>query len=122
MPISDHDQRYTCPTCSWETTDTRYLNPRTWLCNTCQRPVHILMRDEHGRGYRVQRVQAQQLKDGDELYYDGWNGLVPVQVDTSAKATGKSSAGLWFLNLSGEHGRHNVPPSKLYNRILPYEG
>jgi len=119
MPISDHDQHYAWETCSWETDAPNHLDPSIWLCTTCWRAIHILMRDEHCRGHLVQRMPAQQFKVGDELYNDGWSGLAPAQVHSSAKATGKGKAGQWSLLLSGEHGRLNVLSSRYFNRIVP---
>lgn len=118
MPISDHDLVYTCPTCSWVSTDTQHLDSRTWLCSTCQHPVHVRMRDSRGRSCIVQRVQAQQVKEGDELFYDGGNGLAPARVRASSKATGQGNAGLWSLALSGPYAL-TVDPRRYFNRILP---
>ncbi|NWC43743.1 hypothetical protein [Pseudomonas tolaasii] len=123
MPISDHDQHYTCPTCSWTHTvpdslDNKCLDTHTWLCNTCPHPVHIMIRDDHGRRCLVQRVRAQLLESGDEILYDAGNGMTPAHVRTSAKATAKGHAGQWSLSLSGPHTLM-VPPFRYFNRILP---
>lgn len=123
MPISDHDQHYTCINCSWTHTvsdslEKKFLDTHTWLCKTCPRPVHIMIRDDHGRCSLVQRIRAQELESGDEILYDAGNGMTPAHVRTSATATAKGYAGLWSLSLRGPHTL-TVPLLRYFNRILP---
>lgn len=116
MANTDHDQLYTCTTCSWEVSDTRHLVPATWLCRTCAGPVRITVEDNRYQRFAVHRVSAEQLVAGDQILHLGFVTLAPVDVLKSK--SDRSDARRWSLTLSGVPTRH-VPRGQRFDRILP---
>lgn len=116
FPISTaFDRHYSCSACGTTDLDRDSdLNDRTWTCNTCGHPVHILLKNDAGHSHLVERHQASQLQAGDYIIQEHGLSHGAVRILASNEAMGKGKK--WYLALEGV-GHERVEPDRYYNRI-----
>lgn len=112
-----YDRRYNCPTGHNSSEGMTTVDKNTWLCDHCQLPLKIEMRDNANNHYVVERHPVNTLELGDHIVYALGNGrLACAKVYKSEPAKGQHSAGNWYLRVEG-FGPASIPLGQLVNRI-----
>ena len=111
------DVRYNCPTGHNSIDGMTDVDNQTWICDHCDLPLKIEMRDGAGNYCVVERHPVNTLRNGDHIVYDlGNSQMACAEVYVSQRTTGKLSGTHWHLRVEG-FGMADVPADQRVNRI-----